>query len=612
MRILRILEKFFALPLFGIALALRNAAIRPFSLLLPLSLALCASLLEGVSLAMMVPCINIIMQRNVELSVFGGAGSYVTPLIPDYILGDWMRLTVVLVSAIFIFTLLKIVCRYGSELLVARIGLRIANTFRKMLFERYLSFGKSYFDQASSGHLFHVLMGHTQRVSLALQEANSLIFSLAVMAAYLGVMLLISWKLTALILLVFPIQHVATTWLIRKIQRTSEDLASSLKGLGRNISNVLSVIPLIKSYANEKKQLENFSQTSNAVEDLEFSIAKKKLLQSPIQQIIILVTLFVVVGLIAIIEASGQSAGIAEYAVFLIVLRRAAGQFGIVNILRAEFARSAGSIAEINSMLTDNEKGFVSGGSRHFEGVKNCIEVKHLNFAYDKNSRALEDVSFSLPRGKTMGVIGQTGSGKSTLVHLLMRFYDCPADSIYIDGIDIRGFELPTYLKRVALVSQDAFLINDSLRKNIAFGQEGQHSDEELFSVLNKVKLRALVDALPEGLDTNIGDDGVRLSGGERQRISIARALLKNPDIVILDEPTSALDSQTEETIQKQLDLVFADKTVITIAHRLATIQNADTLLVLEQGRVVEFGSPEELLKRKGAYYSFWEAQKIH
>jgi ABC-type multidrug transport system fused ATPase/permease subunit len=612
MVILRNLEKFFALPLFGIALALRKAEVRPSSLLIPMTLALAASLIEGLTFALLVPCINIIMHRSIDISVFGAAGDYIKPLIPSFIANDWTLFTALLVSTIFLFTLVKIGFRYGSELLTARIGLRIANTFRKMLFERYLSFGKSYFDQQSSGHLFHVLMGHTQRISLALQEANSLTFSLVSMCAYLIVMLVISWELTALVLLVFPIQHKATTWLIRKIQKTSEDLAVSLKGLGRNISNVLGVIPLIKSYASEQKELYAFSQTSNAVENLEFSITKKRLLQAPIQQIIVLVTLFVVVGLIALLESNGQQAGLAEYAVFILVLRRASVQFGIINTLRTEIARSAGSISEINSILSDEQKGFIRSGNTAFESLSKNIEVRNLSFSYEKSTPILENISFSIPSGKKLGVIGQTGSGKSTLIHLLMRFYDCPENTIFIDGTDIREYELSSYLKRVALVSQDAFLINDSLRNNIAFGREEVHSDKELLSALDKVELRALVESLPDGLDTNIGDDGVRLSGGERQRISIARALLKNPEIVILDEPTSALDSQTEEAIQRQLDIVFADATIITIAHRLATIQNADLLLVLEHGRLIEYGTPEELLKNKGAYYSFWEAQRVN
>ncbi len=222
----------------------------------------------------------------------------------------------------------------------------------------------------------------------------------------------------------------------------------------------------------------------------------------------------------------------------------------------------------------------------------------------------LRDVSFDVRKGKMTAIVGPTGSGKSTLINLLMRYYDCPPGSIFIDGKDIRSFDLDSYLSRVALVSQETLLLHESLRNNIAYGLTNV-SDEAVQQVVKQARLENFVAQLPNGLDTLIGDRGTRLSGGEKQRVSIARALIKGAEILILDEATSSLDSQTERLIQEAIDEAVQGRTSIVIAHRLSTIKHADSIVVLKDGALVEQGTLDELLALNGLFQRLWQEQKF-
>ncbi|HLD09435.1 MAG TPA: ATP-binding cassette domain-containing protein, partial [Methylophilaceae bacterium] len=259
----------------------------------------------------------------------------------------------------------------------------------------------------------------------------------------------------------------------------------------------------------------------------------------------------------------------------------------------------------------DEGKFFVPDGSKEFRGLKRAIEFKNVTFTYPSGREVLHAVSFRVRAGSMTALVGPTGAGKSTIINLLMRLYDSAPDSILIDAVDIREFSLASLRAHVALVSQDTQLFNDTLARNITYGLE-QVPEEKLTAAVRAARLEEFVARLPKGLGTEIGDRGVQLSGGEKQRVSIARALLKDADILILDEATSALDSKTERLVQEAIDEAVAGRTSIVIAHRLSTIQHADHIVVLDEGRVVEQGSLNELLKRRGVFHGLWEAQKFY
>ena len=263
----------------------------------------------------------------------------------------------------------------------------------------------------------------------------------------------------------------------------------------------------------------------------------------------------------------------------------------------------------VAGLFSDEGKFIVASGDRTFGGLEHEIEVSHLNFRYVQGPEALRDLNATIAAGKVTAIVGSSGAGKTTFVDLLARFYDCEPGTILLDGTDIREYSLPSLHSRMAIVSQDVWLLNRSLRDNLAFGLEGTVPDEELVLALSDVELGDFLEDLPEGLDTEVGDRGVRLSGGQRQRIALARALLRDPDIVILDEATSALDSVIERSVADAIKRRLTGHTLIVIAHRLSTIRDADLILVFEGGRIVERGTWGELIERGGAFYELYRAQ---
>ncbi len=331
----------------------------------------------------------------------------------------------------------------------------------------------------------------------------------------------------------------------------------------------------------------------------------------PLQEIItMLVATAIFIGSLTFFGRE-QIASAPALLVYFYVVINASGKFGVLSGLRGRLAAASGPLDAVLEIFDEKGKFFVRGGTKTFSGLQKAIELRHLTFSYLSGHDVLHDVSTTMWRGQMTALVGPTGAGKSTLIHLLMRYYDCTPGTIFLDGTDIREFALDSFLDHVALVSQETLLLHESLRNNIVYGLKREIAEGELRRVLDQSRLTDFVARLPQGLETLVGDRGVKLSGGEKQRVSIARALLKGASILILDEATSSLDSQTEKLIQEAISEAVRGRTSIVIAHRLSTIRNADKIVVLDEGRRVEEGTPEELLEKRGLFFALWEEQKF-
>lgn len=581
-------------------------------LVAPMALSLAAVCFEGITLAA--------LMIFVKGALIGDFSFMLRIPVIGNILSVLSRVTSTDNSFIFIFmiviilcaSLLKIFSTYFSSILSLRqLQLALSN-IRKLMFKRYLSFGKAFFDRVNMGEPYSTIIHFTTSAMYQLIMLQDSLARIVMFMFYLIVMFAISWKLTIIVIISFPILNHASKLIIDKIKKASYDVTTSNDMLNHSISNILSCIPVVKQYVAEDNESRHFAVLADRLSTFEIRLASKRLLIGPLQESIFLTAGLFLISLMGfMIAIKEKSANIPAYTAFVYIMRRCQQNFAVFNNIRIVLATLKGSNDRIGEVFDDNGKYFVPDGNVIFPGLKNEIQFSHLNFSYTSKQQILKDVSFSVEKGKVIALVGPTGAGKTTVISLLLRFYDCPTGSIFIDGADIRSLSIRSLMPHIAYVSQDVLLFNDSIRNNILYGKTNPISEEALSGVISKARLSDFVASLPEGLDTHVGERGVKLSGGEKQRISIARALLKGAEILILDEATSALDTKTERLIQEAIDEALKERTAIVIAHRLSTIKNADKIVVLDEGRIIEDGGLQELLDKKGKFYEYWQEQKF-
>ncbi|MDP3919973.1 MAG: ABC transporter ATP-binding protein [Candidatus Omnitrophota bacterium] len=584
---------------------------RPALFSIPAVMALAAALFEALSLGLLIPLTNAILgQDTVAIRSLPFANTALG-WFPKMAASDSILYGVMIVL-VFTAAVVKVLLQYGSRTSAAYLIRDFTHRARCRLFEQYLSYGKLFFDKYNTGHLHQVLVTFTQQVAYHFSQCQNFLIYLFLLVIYIVLLCAISWKLTIISVMIFPVLYFALNWVIAKIRRSSEDNANQERELGKKIHNVLSCIPLVKAYTQEKFEKREFSKMSQMIRMFEFSIDKKLNFMSPAQEIIMLsgiLLLMLCVGLL--VAKDGTSSGIGAYLVYFVVLRRASASFGSVNNLKGEIAAVRGPLREIGAILMNNDEFIVQEGCREFADLGEKIEFRNLTFSYREERAILKNLSFSINRGEMTAIVGPTGAGKTTIAHLILRFYDAPQGTLLLDGVDIREFTLASLRRSMAIVSQDIHLFNDTLRSNLLYGIGPGVGEERLTRIIEQARLTNYVRELPSGLDAIIGDRGVQLSGGEKQRVSIARALLKNADILILDEATSALDSETERIVQEAVQEVVKGRTTIVIAHRLSTIKNAAKIIYIENGMILECGTPAALLESKGKFYQAWTEQKM-
>lgn len=577
----------------------------------PVFASLAVAIFEGASFGLLIPFAKGVMEKNFTFF-------FQMPVLRD-ILGFWGDLTghpnasafVLIIILLFTVTLFKNCFQYLGAIWLSKQLFGFADRLRQLIFSRYLSFGKHFFDLSSLGHLQTVLLTHINQIVATIRMSNQYLNQACMIIAYLVVLVLISWPLTLLSFIMIPVLYKVIGWVILKIRKTSQVMVRYENDMGRKISNALMGMTLIKACSTEEKEAAEFKSLSANVSAQHYSLEKKESFITPVQEMMGLSAFLVLMSVMAFIVVKVEPGGnAAKYIVFLLTLRRLINSVSGFNRMQAVFARLSGPLAEVFLMLDDHEKFYVSEGSKEFTGLKKEIRFTGLNFSYRHQPQIIKNVNFTVEKGKNHAIVGETGSGKSTIVHLLMRFYEVDPGTILIDGEDIRNFNHRSLRRPMALISQETFLFNDTLRMNMLYGLEREVSDDELIHAVRKARLYDFIMGLPEKLDAVIGDRGVQLSGGEKQRIAIARVILKDAEILLFDEATSALDSKTEELIQEAIDEVSRGKTSITIAHRLSTVKNADHVLVLERGEIIEQGTFNALLCNKGKFFEYWHRQQ--
>ena len=471
---------------------------------------------------------------------------------------------ILLILIIFAVNMARNTISYAIALYSSYQNRKFTFNIGKAMFARYLRFGKMYFDKTSHGEIT-VTMGYSQSIN-QIMLSNLLIFRTGLtFLFYFGIMIFISWKLTLFIVVIFPVLHYSVDWIIRKIKVTATVHTELAIRLARQIFNTISCIPLVKAYAKEKEAMRKYISIDYELVKVNFSMEKKRKLIDPLQEIIALSSILLLISAAAFIFLKEKFGEIGNFLVFFYIIRKTLPLFKTITLERANLMMATPRFFKAMEIFNDKDKFFVMEGDKRFTGLKKNIEFKHLNFFYRKKIQVLKDISFSAEKGKVTAIVGPTGAGKTTIANLLLRFYNCPPGTIFIDGVEIEKFTSASLKEHIALVSQNAFLFNDTLKYNITFACERKIENKEIFEVLKKARLYDFVMKLPNGLDEEAGDRGIKLSGGEKQRLSIARALLKNTEILILDEATSSLDTKTERIIHESIEEATKNKTTIVI-----------------------------------------------
>jgi len=485
----------------------------------------------------------------------------------------------------------------------------LGDQLRKRLFEQLQGLSLSYFTHTRSGELIHSITGELYQIMQAFGVVSGFITRGATLAAYVIVMLLLSWQLTFISVMLFTLLSVGITTLLGRVRESSFETSKAAGGYTSVALEFLNGIRTVQAFATQDFERRRFYAASlwlkkAAIKGVSVAASVEPLAEGGAT--IILVGILIL-AFTTMLPPHGNLQPVALLT-FLFALFRMMPIVRQVNGSRAQISNFQGPLANIKELLRTDNKTYLKSGSTQFLGLKQAIEFVSVNFSYDASNLVLHNITLTIKRGQMTALVGGSGAGKSTLADLIPRFYDPTAGKILIDGIDLREFEIKSLRRKLAVVSQDTFIFNTSVRNNIAYGSEeaDEVAIQEAARLANALEF---ILEMPDGFDTQLGDRGVRLSGGQRQRIAIARALLRDPDILILDEATSALDSLSERLIQESLEKLAVGRTVIAIAHRLSTIVRADKVVVLEQGRIVEQGGYQELLDQGGKLWKYHQMQ---
>jgi len=484
---------------------------------------------------------------------------------------------------------------------IAYVGRHIVHQIRTQVFNRYLCLPSHFFDASSTGHLISRITYNVEQVSSATTDAITVIVREGLtVVGLLIVMVVANWKLTIMFLAVGPLIGLLVGYVSKRFRKLGQRIMSTVGTVTHVASEVLSGYRVVRIFGGERYESKRFEEASldNLKQSLKMQFTKA--ISTPIIQSLVAISIAVLIWLAFSPQIRGDMS---------------AGSFVVIIAAASTMAKPIRQLTQVNEKIQTgvaaardlfqiiDAPAEIDEGTKTVERVKGQLTLKNVSFKYNNAKQSvLNNINLTVNAGETVAFVGRSGSGKSTLANLIPRFYEVDSGSITLDGIPIQDYTLRSLRDQISLVTQNVTLFNDTLGKNIAYGDLSGSSDEDLYAVARKANALSFIEAKEQGFDTIVGDNGVSLSGGQKQRIAIARALLKDAPILILDEATSALDTESEKLIQSELALLMEGKTTLVIAHRLSTVENADKIIVLDEGSIVEQGTHQALLKANGEY----------
>ena len=528
-------------------------------------------------------------------------------MLDKVVLANDMKLGLLLALGLIPVSALKGVTAYVRDYLLGYVGQKIVNNIRDQLYAHIQSLSFSYFTRTPTGVIMSRITNDVNLVQGALTKApSSLVQGGFTMAALTAYVLYKDWRLAAFSVVVLPFLGIAISRFGKRFRRASTQMQEQYGGLTTHIHETISGIRIVKAFGMEAYENRRFAERNRGLFNSLMRAIKTSAISHPIMEVITTfgISMVILIGGYWIIQGGMTVGAFFSFMAALYFLYRPIKELNGVNSMVQDGVAAARRIFEvIDTQPEIKEKQGANLVGRDFK----TIEFRNLAFKYEEEM-VLKDIHLTVQAGETIAIVGKSGGGKTTFVNLIPRFYDVTGGSIRIDGQDIRDLSIESLRSLTAIVTQQTFLFNDTVKSNIAYGDTSRPFDD-IARAARQAYATGFIEALPQGFDTMIGESGIKLSGGQRQRIAIARALLKNAPILILDEATSSLDTQSEREVQNALDALMKGRTSFVIAHRLSTIMNADRIIVLKDGRIVEQGRHDDLLALGGEYTGLYEQQ---
>ena len=536
------------------------------------------------------------------------------PFITRIMLNEWipngdMKYIIIGGASLIGIYLVRMGLRYFVQYYGHVMGVRMQGEMRTDLFNKLQKLPYSYFDNHETGVIMSTMTNDLFEISeLAHHGPENLFIATFTAIGAFTYLMFIDWLLGLILLAAIPILFFLTWFFRRKFRSAMRRSKKAIASINARLESSISGVRVTKAFTNEEIEKERFEAANQeyiAARREVFSHMGKYFAVSQFVTDFFNVLILVVGGIFLYQGIGGFNYG--DYSAFIVSVGLFINPINQLIMFMEQFESASAGFARFIALLDEDEE-TIYNGSKECQTVSGDIRFEHVSFHYVESNEVLDDVSFHLEKGKTLALVGPSGGGKTTICHLIPRFYFLEQGHIYIDDIDIGEYTLNSLREKIGIVQQDVFLFGGSIKQNIAYGKPSA-SDEEILEAAKKANIIDFINSLPNGWDTEIGERGVRLSGGQKQRLSIARLFLKNPPILILDEATSALDNTTEMLIQRSLNELAKGRTCLIVAHRLSTIKNADEIAVISKGKIMEMGSHDELIKLNGIYADLYKLQ---
>jgi ATP-binding cassette, subfamily B, bacterial MsbA len=521
-----------------------------------------------------------------------------------------LELVVYLCIGMIIVFLLKNLFSYLQTYFMSTVEQGMIRDIRFDLYSHFHQLSLGYFTEERKGILISRIINDVQIIKDSMIAVINSIFRDPVLIIIFSIVLFIfNWKLTLLIYLILPLTGIVLARIGNSLKRRSIKSQEKIADITSVLDETIGAMRIVKAFGMEDYEINRFKEKEKNYFDLLISLSRRRALAAPITEFIGVIAVTVILYFIGSEIVTGRSNMTpGAFFVYLGIFFQMMPSLKLFGQVFNSVKEGTAAAERVFYILDTQPQVIDAKDAVELNSFKDKIEFKNVSFRYEKSDLILKNINLVIPKGEILAIVGPSGAGKSSLADLIPRFYDTEEGNIFIDGIDIKELKLKSLRSLMGIVTQETILFNDSIRNNIAYGLNGLSKDK-IIEAAKAANAHNFVIDLSEGYDTVIGDRGVKLSGGERQRISIARALLKNPPILILDEATSSLDSESEALVQQAIDHLMKGRTSIVIAHRLSTTQNADKIIVIEQGEIVEQGSHEQLMRLEGLYRKLYNMQ---